>query len=78
MTLKKEIEKTQINGNKYRAHDLAPVFCNVHTTQQSTNSMQPIKIPVAFFIELEQIIVNYYKKLKILNSQSNLENKKTS
>ena len=33
----------------------------------------PIKIPVAFFIELEQIIVNYYKKSKILNSQSNLE-----
>ena len=38
----------------------------------------PIKIPMAFFTELEQIILNLYGNTKTLNSQNNLEKEEKS
>ena len=38
----------------------------------------PIKLPMAFFIELEQKILKYVWKQKTMNSQSSLEGKKRS
>ena len=41
-------------------------------------SVIPIKLPMAFFTELEQEILQFVWKQKTLNSQSNLEKEKRS
>ena len=60
-TLMKELKMTQVNGKIYHAHGLEELIllkCP-HYSKQSIDLMQPIKIPVAFFTELEQRIQKF-------------------
>ena len=75
----KKLKTTQTNGKIKHAHALEEsIFLNDHTSQSSLwISAIPIKIPVAFFTELEEIILNSIWKHRRQNNQTSLKKNKT-
>lgn len=67
---------TQTNGKVYHVHRLKLILLQYSYYQkQSTESMQSLKIPMVFFIELEQIILKCVGAQKIPNSRTNSRKK---
>ena len=72
---------TQTDGRIYHVLGMEESILSkwLYYPRQSTDSVQSlIKLPTAFFTELEQKLFNLYGNMKIPNSQSNYEKEKWS